>query len=156
MQYSGSNINVQMFFLAVKLLVTVLFCQMQTLKTCNNFFGHSGAAQQALNAILTHYCQQTVFTSSRRGATLALNLSRVFVYLNVNLIFFQLCSALHQLLMETSGSLATKWSSMFTSQPLTLFICHVALSRQCTVGLSELFPPLKTAACYGEKRHQES
>lgn len=46
---------------------------------------------------------------------------------------FQLCFGLHQLLRETSGSLAVKCSTVFTSWSLTLSFCHSLLSRSCTI-----------------------
>ena len=53
----------------------------------------------------------------------------------------QLCSSLHRLLREISGSLATKCCTVLVSYLLNVSVCSFVLGRLCTVALAE------TAAC---------
>lgn len=53
----------------------------------------------------------------------------------------QLCSSLHLLLREISGSLATKCCTVLVSYLLNVSVCSFVFGRLCTVALAE------TAAC---------
>ncbi len=84
------------------------------------FFGHLGPEETTLTSSLNWNGelvskQLLIYTSSSSGTTLSFIWSRVSGHLvNVSLSLSSVCS-LHQLLRETSGSLAAKCSTVFTS-----------------------------------------
>ncbi len=95
--------------------------------------------------------QLPIYTFSRHKATLTFIWSQILDYMtNVSLFPFSSVFGLPQILRETSGFLAAKCSTTFTSWSLTLSVCCLVLGRLHIMRSSKDIL-LKTAACCGWK-----